>query len=489
MNLKQILNPKNFEGTIKERMKKVDFGYFIFLITSYKTIHMIHKRNPLYKYIDHFTPYISKKNEEDIKETNNINHINDLKLEPLDKKSLKTKEILLQFNVKSIRDLQRFQKFEINKINNEFKEKVLHIQKNVRCFLKRINIIRLLYTVMIRNCLIGVIKIQKFYKKFARRRDFKIEFFTNYILEYRNEKSNILKDLLYTYEVRLEIKNKIFINQILKQRFEKIILIQKYWLSKKYRETVLNLIKYEKDKYVLLYPYYSKKVQIKILIDRKLHLFKNYNFTICPIRKMHILYIKYSELPSKKYYCQIYADGELIGDQRFPFVQWKDNNFYSLIKFYQKGNEIIEVSESDSDEEEKKEEKIDLRIHKNEEKKFKSKEDIIKGIKKEILEEIKEEDIEDNEDGRKNEEEEEEESENEEKEDEKKIEKNNNIDEEKKDENNNKNKDKILKVDNKNDIRNDEKRENENKNEEKKVEEKKIEEKKKENKKEEEKKE
>ena len=61
MNLKQILNPKNFEGTIKERMKKVDFGYFIFLVTSYKTIHMIHKRNPLYKYIHHFTPYISKK--------------------------------------------------------------------------------------------------------------------------------------------------------------------------------------------------------------------------------------------------------------------------------------------------------------------------------------------------------------------------------------------------------------------------------------------
>ena len=417
MNLKQILNPKNFEGTIKERMKKVDFGYFIFLVTSYKTIHMIHKRNPLYKYIHHFIPYISKKNEEDINGIYNLNDNNDLQLEPLNKKSLKTKENLLEFNVKIKRDLQRFQKFEINKRNNEFKEKVLYIQKNVRCFLKRINIIRLIYTVMIRNCLIGVIKIQKFYKKFARRRDFKIEFFTNYVLEYRNEKSNLLKELLYTYEVRLEIKNKIFINQILKQRCEKIFIIQKYWFNKKYRDNVLNLIKYEKDKYVLLYPYYARKVYIKILIDKKLHLFKNYNFTICPIRKMHILYIKYSELPSKKYYCQIYADGELIGDQRFPFVQWKDNNFYSLIKFYQKGNEIIEVPESDSDEEEKKEEKIDLRIHKNEERKFKSKEDIIRGIKKEILEEIKEEDNEENEDGRKNEEEE---SENEEKEDEKK---------------------------------------------------------------------
>ena len=203
MNQIDFLNPRNFEGTVFKRMKNIDFGYFIYLVTKYKSLNMIHPNNPLFKYIHHFTPYIPKEKKENKNQELN-NKEDNINLEPLDINSIKSKDDIIQFNMK-IRDLQRFQRFEVNVINEEYKRKVLYIQKNIRCFLKRINIIRLIYSIMIRNCLIGLLKIQKFYKKFAFRRDFKINFFTNFILDYRKEKSNFLKKILYTYEIKLQI--------------------------------------------------------------------------------------------------------------------------------------------------------------------------------------------------------------------------------------------------------------------------------------------
>ena len=370
MKQNRLISPKDFEGTISKRMKKMDLSYFLLILTSYKTMQMIHIKNPLYKYLCHFIPYTPKKNNE-IKEPDNEK---ENKLEPLEKKSLKTEENLIEFNLKHVRDLQRFQKFEMKIINEQYKKKVLFIQKHIRSFLKRIHIIRLIYSVMIRNCLKSILKIQKFYKKFAYKRNFKINFFTDFIINYRKDKSNILKDLLYTYEVKLQIKNQMFISQILKQRLEKVSFIQNYYLNKKYREKVLNYAKFERNKYILFYPYYAKKVQIKILIDKKLLFYKNFDFNICPIRKMFVLHIDYSELESKKYYCQLFADNNFILDQRFPSLQWKDNQYYNIIGFYKRGienipSEISEIEEEEKEEKEKEEEKDIINEYKEEEKK------------------------------------------------------------------------------------------------------------------------
>ena len=374
MKQNRLISPKDFEGTISKRMKKMDLSYFLLILTSYKTMQMIHIKNPLYKYLCHFIPYAPKKNNE-IKEPDNEK---ENKLEPLEKKSLKTEENLIEFNLKHVRDLQRFQKFEMKIINEQYKKKVLFIQKHIRSFLKRIHIIRLIYSVMIRNCLKSILKIQKFYKKFAYKRNFKINFFTDFIINYRKDKSNILKDLLYTYEVKLQIKNQMFISQILKQRLEKVSFIQNYYLNKKYREKVLNYAKFERNKYILFYPYYAKKVQIKILIDKKLLFYKNFDFNICPIRKMFVLHIDYSELESKKYYCQLFADNNFILDQRFPSLQWKDNQYYNIIGFYKRGienipSEISEIEEEEKEEKEKEEEKEEekdiINEYKEEEKK------------------------------------------------------------------------------------------------------------------------
>ncbi len=391
MDQNEIYHPKNFKDTVSIKMKKMDFLNFINIVTSYQTINMIHKENPLYKYLCHFIPYIPKKNDEDKKDINKEDGNN---LEPLEKKSLKTNENIIEFNMKNVRDLQRFKKFEIKTINDEYKKKVLFIQKHIRCFLKRIKFVRLIYSIMIRNCLRGLLKIQTIYKKFAYKRDFKINFFTNFILNYRKDKLEKLKDLLYTYEVKLRIKNQIFLNEILKQRSEKVLLIQRYWFRKKFREKVLKIIDYERDKYILLFPYYAKNVHIKILVDRKLISFKEYNFHICPIRKMFALYINYDDIQSKKYYCQLFVDGNLFCDERFPFVQWKDSNYYNIIGFCQKGIEIpdeISESEEEEEEEEKEEEEKEEEEEKKEEEKKEEKEEEEEEKEKEEKEEEKEE--------------------------------------------------------------------------------------------------
>ena len=70
MKQSKIISPKDFEGTISKRMKKMDLSYFLLILTSYKTMQMIHIKNPLYKYLCHFIPYAPKKNNE-IKEPDN----------------------------------------------------------------------------------------------------------------------------------------------------------------------------------------------------------------------------------------------------------------------------------------------------------------------------------------------------------------------------------------------------------------------------------
>ena len=61
MDQNEIYHPKNFKDTVSIKMKKMDFLNFINIVTSYQTINMIHKENPLYKYLCHFIPYIPKK--------------------------------------------------------------------------------------------------------------------------------------------------------------------------------------------------------------------------------------------------------------------------------------------------------------------------------------------------------------------------------------------------------------------------------------------
>ena len=186
--------------------------------------------------------------------------------------------------------------------------------------------------------MLNILKIQNTFRKFSLRRNFKVNHMINKIIEYRRKKADQLKNILYSYEVKVNTKKEMMIQEILKQRYEKITLIQNCWRNKLYRDRIFKLIQLEKSQYSITYPYYAKKVQLKICFnERKNKIFKIYNFEICPIRKIFVLHINYSDLAQGKYYCQFVVDNYLTADRRFPTLEGKDNQFYNIIEFTQKG--------------------------------------------------------------------------------------------------------------------------------------------------------
>ena len=334
----------SFQHLAFQKMIHMNFSYLMSLISSYKTLNMIHPNNPLYQYLCYFTPYRPKINEKERKllfQSNQnyasmTNAVRNLKKFQNSNQQIYKDEII-QFNLQLSKGLQRFQKYEINSRNKGFNEQVILIQKHIRSFLKRISVIRIIDSIIIEKCLQYIIKIQREFKKFKFRRDFKVNHLIQKILNYREEKSDIIKNLFYTYETRVNIRNNMLINEFLNQREKSCILIQNVWRNTKFREDILKIIHDEKTKYTLIYPFYAKYVRIKVFLDKKMKISNTYNYKICPIRKIHVVHINYSDFPSGRYYCQLFVDNYLSSDERFPQVQGKDGNYYNLIDFYQNG--------------------------------------------------------------------------------------------------------------------------------------------------------
>ena len=338
------LSEKSFEHLAIQKMIHMDFAYLMSLISSYKTLNMIHPNNPLYQYICYFTPYRPKINEKDKKvllqsNQNYVSMTNAIRNLKKVKNSSKPiyKDQVIRFDLKLSKELQRFQKFEINSRNEGYNKHVTLIQKHVRSFLKRISVIRIIDSIIIEKCLQCIIKIQREFKRFKCRRDFKVNHLIKKIINYRNEKSDLLKTILYTYETKINARNKILIKEFLIQRQESASLIQRVYKNRKFREYILKLIYDEKNKYTLVYPLYAKKVQLKIFLDKKMKVFNTYDYELCPIRKVFVLNINSSDFPPGKYFCQLFVDNYLSSDERYPQIQGKDGKFYSLIDFYQAG--------------------------------------------------------------------------------------------------------------------------------------------------------
>ena len=294
----QFQNP--FEKMANSRISKMDFLTFMELISTYKTLNMFDQNNPLYMYICYFVPYTPKINEREqkilFKENQNYasmtKAIKSLSQMKKINKSINIKEKLIEFNIQLNKGLQRFQKVEINLRNSEYNKIVILIQKHIRSFLKRISVIRIIDSIIIQKCLIYIIKIQDSYRKFHFRRNFKVNHIINKILNYRKNKADQLKTILYSYEVKVHTKKEMIIREILNQRYQRIILIQNSWRNKLYRNKIMKIINLEKNYYTLTYPFYANKVQLKVCFDqRKNRIFQKYNFDICPIRKIFVLHI------------------------------------------------------------------------------------------------------------------------------------------------------------------------------------------------------
>ena len=285
----QFQNP--FEKMANSRISKMDFLTFMELISTYKTLNMFDQNNPLYMYICYFVPYTPKINQKQKKLLfqNNLNYasmtnaIRYLTQMRKMNKYLDIKEKTIQFNLRNCKNLQRFQKVEIKLRNDEYNKTIIKIQKHIRGFLKRISIIRIIDYFVIEKLLSCILKIQKYYRRFAYRRDFKVNHLIKLILEDRNKKSDKIKEAFYSYKSKLESKKKLFINAVLKERNEKILFLQGFFKARFSHNNINQLLLSEKSKYILTYPHYAKKVQLKLFFDHKLKVSKIFDFEYCSI--------------------------------------------------------------------------------------------------------------------------------------------------------------------------------------------------------------
>ena len=343
--MEQIQYQNSFEKMANARIAKMDFLTFMQLISSYKTLNMFNQNNPLYMYICNFIPYTPKINKKQKKLLfqNNLNYasmtnaIRYLTQMRKMNKYLDIKEKTIQFNLRNCKNLQRFQKVEIKLRNDEYNKTIIKIQKHIRGFLKRISIIRIIDYFIIQKLLSCILKIQKQYRRFAYRRDFKVNHLIRLILKDRIKKSDKLKEAFRSYKSKIEAKQKLFINAVLKERNEKILFLQGFFKARFAHNNLNQLLQSEKSKYIITYPYYAKKVQLKLFFDHKLKVSKVFDFEYCSIRKMFLLKINYSDLKPGKYFCQLIVDNYINSDDRYPLVEGKDGHYYNIIEFIQKG--------------------------------------------------------------------------------------------------------------------------------------------------------
>ena len=334
----QIQNP--FEKMANSRISKMDFLTFMELISTYKTLNMFDQNNPLYMYICYFVPYTPKINQKQKKLLfqNNLNYASMTNaIRYLTQMRKMNKYLDIKEKTMNCKNLQRFQKVEIKLRNDEYNKTIIKIQKHIRGFLKRISIIRIIDYFVIEKLLSCILKIQKYYRRFAYRRDFKVNHLIKLILEDRNKKSDKIKEAFYSYKSKLESKKKLFINAVLKERNEKILFLQGFFKARFSHNNINQLLLSEKSKYILTYPHYAKKVQLKLFFDHKLKVSKIFDFEYCSIRKMFLLKINHSDVKPGKYFVQFIVDNYINSDDRYPLVEGKDGHYYNIIEFLQKG--------------------------------------------------------------------------------------------------------------------------------------------------------
>ena len=343
--MEQSQNQNPFEKMAEARISKMDFKTFMELILTYKTLNMFNPNNPLYMYICYFVPYTPKINKKQKKLLfqNNLNYAsmtNAIKYLTQMKKMHKIFEIKekpIQFNLRNCKNLQRFQKVETQLRNDEYNKTIIKIQKYMRGFLKRISIVRIIDYIIIERLLLCIIKIQRQYRRFACRKNFKVNHLINLILKDRINKSDKLKYILHSYKMKIEAKKKLFINAVLKERYDKLLFLQGFFKAKFSHNAISHLLMSEKTKYMITYPYYAKKVQLKLYLDNKLKVSRLYNFEFCSVRKIFILKINQSDIKPGKYFCQFIVDNYISSDERYALVEGKDGHYYNIIEFNMKG--------------------------------------------------------------------------------------------------------------------------------------------------------
>ena len=225
-------------------------------------------------------------------------------------------------------------------------KKIIIIQKYYLGYLTRRLLNQMINEIIKQRLIKKLIHIQKNIRRFLIKKHYKKFIIIKFILNERKKYYKKIYKFQYKYHKKLLLKKGLILENILNNFLKKMLKIQFFIKTYLTHKLTLKILTKNKSNFFITYPYYAKNsVQIKIFHNKSNNFLKNniyyflndnfdlYNFYMCPLRKIFILYIPFENLTPGKYRCQLLVDGILTCDGRFPFVECNKGKFYNIIKF------------------------------------------------------------------------------------------------------------------------------------------------------------
>lgn len=225
-------------------------------------------------------------------------------------------------------------------------KKIIIIQKYYLGYLTRRLLNQMINEIIKQRLIKKLIHIQKNIRRFLIKKHYKKFIIIKFILNERKKYYKKIYKFQYKYHKKLLLKKGLILENILNNFLKKMLKIQLFIKTYLTHKLTLKILTKNKSNFFITYPYYAKNsVQIKIFHNKSNNFLKNniyyflndnfdlYNFEMCPLRKIFILYIPFENLSPGKYRCQLLVDGILTCDGRFPFVECNKGKFYNIIKF------------------------------------------------------------------------------------------------------------------------------------------------------------
>ena len=339
-NSKSELRTFDYEKIAKYKMKNMNLKYL--LNSIFKLKNSINKNNPLLKYIKNVKPYNYSNIKINLSENGQIiEFFNNKKINLVPKK----KDKILNFspNTKNYKNFyySRMSNIEYKKIIHNRNEKIILIQKHVRGFLSKKIVDEEINKIIAKKIIQKILIIQKAIRHFLNKKNKLSHLIVNIIQNERISKSNKITDIFSLYHFRNLYKKNLIIQKIIKARNKSILLIQKKFKSYMFIKKIKEILKREKNSYVLTYPFPAESVQIKIYLNAS---YKIYDYFICPIRNYFVLYIEKGTISDGEYLCHMIVNNNIILDKRYKYIVDKKNILYNLIYI---GEPIIEQPKSE----------------------------------------------------------------------------------------------------------------------------------------------
>ena len=332
-NIVNQIRSFNFENIANNKMKHMNFSFIMNTIINLRK--MINNNSPYMRYVKYVKPYNLKKAKIIVK--NNKNNEKPLfngknKIINIKKNfPIKNAEIISFINRNNYKNFYytRMCNIEFKKININITEKIILLQKNIRGFLSRKVLDENINNVIAKNIIKSILIIQRGFRKFLYKKNKLDKLIIKIIKNERNIKGSKITDIFSLYHYRNLYKKHLIIKKIVISRYKSASLIQSKFKSFIIRRKIKDILKKEKNSYILTYPFQDESVQIKIYKNKT---FKIYSYFICPIRKYFVLYIDKKQIEPGEYLCHIIVDNNIKIDNRYNYKN-KNNVIYNLIGF------------------------------------------------------------------------------------------------------------------------------------------------------------